>query len=67
MKDIKIIVVSHKAYSMPDDPIYIPVEVGAANRSQHFFSHRIMMCLDWFITVDSSGSGISLSRKNFRT
>lgn len=40
MEEIKIIVVSHKPYAMPDDPIYIPVEVGAANRSQHFFPNR---------------------------
>ena len=55
MKDIKIIVVSHKAYSMPDDPIYIPVEVGAANRSQHFFSHR----------DDRGEDNISAKNKNY--
>ena len=32
MKDIKIIVATHKKYQMPDDDIYIPVQVGAEGK-----------------------------------
>ncbi len=28
--NVKIVVAAHKAYTMPDDPIYAPVQVGAA-------------------------------------
>lgn len=40
MNKIKIVVVSHKPYPMPKDPIYVPVEVGAGLREEHFFDHR---------------------------
>ena len=55
MEDIKIIVVSHKAYPMPDNPIYIPVEVGAVSRSTHFFSYR----------DDRGKDNISAKNKNY--
>ena len=32
MKDIKVIVATHKKYMMPDDPMYIPVQVGARGK-----------------------------------
>lgn len=28
--DIKVLVAAHKAYWMPDDPVYVPLQVGAA-------------------------------------
>lgn len=40
MSNIIIGVISHKEYNMPNDPIYLPVEVGASNRDKHFFSFR---------------------------
>lgn len=32
MKKIKIIVATHKKYNMPEDKIYVPVQVGAENK-----------------------------------
>lgn len=34
MKDIKVIVATHKKYTMPDDPMYIPVQVGARGKEE---------------------------------
>ena len=31
MKDIKIIVATHKKYQMPEDKMYLPVQVGSEN------------------------------------
>ena len=33
MKDIKIIVATHKKYRMPSDPMYIPVHVGREGKN----------------------------------
>lgn len=30
--NIKIITAAHKPYPIPDDPMYLPVQVGAAGR-----------------------------------
>lgn len=30
--DLKVVVAAHKAYWMPDDPVYLPVQVGAAGK-----------------------------------
>ncbi len=30
--DIKIVIAAHKKYWMPDDPMYIPVHVGAEGK-----------------------------------
>jgi hypothetical protein len=46
---ILIAVIAHKPYPMPKDPIYVPVEVGAASRTEHFFPNR-----------DDQGENISL-------
>ena len=32
MSEIKIIVAAHKPYRIPNDPIYLPVQVGAARK-----------------------------------
>ena len=32
MPDIKIIIATTKKYRMPDDPIYMPLQVGAGNK-----------------------------------
>ena len=34
-KDIKIVVATHKKYEMPKDDMYLPLEVGAACRTEH--------------------------------
>ena len=31
MKNIKIIVATHKKYQMPEDKMYLPVQVGSEN------------------------------------
>lgn len=33
-------VIAHKSFPMPKDPIYVPIEVGAINRKEHFYSNR---------------------------
>ncbi len=38
--DIKIAFVSHKKVKVPQDPIYVPIEAGAALREEHFFETR---------------------------
>ena len=30
--DIKILVAAHKAYWMPEDPVYLPLQVGAEGK-----------------------------------
>ena len=32
MKDIKVIVATHKKYQMPTDPMYLPVQVGSEGK-----------------------------------
>lgn len=53
-KKILIAVVSHKPYPMPSDPMYVPVEVGATYRTEHFFQCR-----------DDQGVNISSKNKNY--
>lgn len=36
MEKLKIIVAAHKPYRMPNDPCYLPVHVGAADKVTHF-------------------------------
>lgn len=40
MNNIKIVVALHKKYETPKDNIYLPIEVGAVNRSEHFLDTR---------------------------
>ena len=35
-----ICVISHKPYTMPENPIYVPIEVGAKMHKEHFFEHH---------------------------
>ena len=39
MKDIKVIVAAHKKYQMPDDEMYVPVQVGAEGKEKIEFNH----------------------------
>lgn len=50
---IKIIVATHKPYWMPDDPLYVPVQVGAAGKE------------DLGFVRDDSGDNISEKNANF--
>ena len=39
MHSLRVVVASHKPYALPDDPIYLPLQVGAAGRATiHGFS-----------------------------
>ncbi len=51
--DVKIIVAAHKPYWMPDDPIYLPVQVGAEGKEPLGF------------TPDNTGSNISCKNANY--
>lgn len=50
---IKILVAAHKKYWMPDDPVYLPLHVGAAGKP------------DLEYTKDNTGDNISAKNKNF--
>lgn len=53
MKNIKIIVATHKKYGMPNDPMYIPLHVGKEGK------------LDLGYLGDNTGDNISLKNPNF--
>ena len=53
MKDIKVIVATHKKYKMPKDPMYIPIHVGAEGKK-----------LIGYIT-DNTGDNISKKNASF--
>lgn len=53
MKDIKIIVATHKKYWMPDDEMYLPVQVGHLGKS------------DIGYQPDDTGDNISGKNKNY--
>lgn len=53
MKDIKIIVATHKKYWMPSDPMYLPLHVGREGKK------------DLGYTGDDTGDNISLKNKNY--
>ena len=49
MKNIKIIVATHKKYQMPEDQMYFPVQVGAEGKTK----------IEEY-TQDNTGNNISL-------
>ena len=51
--DVKVIVASHKPYWMPDDPLYVPLQVGAEGKP------------DLGFVKDSTGDNISRKNKNY--
>lgn len=51
--NIKILVAAHKKYWMPDDPVYLPLHVGAEGKA------------DLGYTKDNTGDNISAKNKNF--
>lgn len=53
MKDIKIIVATHKKYKMPNDDIYLPVHVGAEGKEPIGYQ------------PDNEGTNISLKNSSF--
>jgi hypothetical protein len=52
--NIKILVATHKSYWMPDDDMYVPVQVGSA-----------LSDVDLGYTRDDSGDNISAKNKNY--
>ena len=54
MKNIKIIVATHKKYQMPEDQMYFPVQVGAEGKTK----------IEEY-TQDNTGNNISLKNPYF--
>ena len=53
MKEIKVIVATHKKYDMPNDKLYLPVHVGAEGKEEIGYEK------------DNKGENISLKNPNF--
>jgi len=54
MKDIKVIVATHKQYQMPSDKMYLPLHVGAdSNKNETTFAK------------DNTGDNISIKNPNY--
>ena len=51
--DIKILVAAHKKYWMPEDPVYLPLHVGAEGKA------------DLGYTKDNTGDNISLKNPHY--
>lgn len=60
MKDIKILVATHKPYRMPEDDMYLPVHVGAEGKVD---SEGIPLDLGY--TKDNTGANISSKNANY--
>lgn len=58
--DVKIIVAAHKKYRMPDDPMYVPIHVGAEGKFDENGKP-----LDLGYQKDNEGDNISLKNDNF--
>lgn len=54
MKDIKIIIATHKSYRMPSYDIYLPIQVGAEGKD-----------LDLGFVKDNEGENISIKNPNY--
>lgn len=50
-RHILIGIISHKNIELPNDDVYLPIEVGSSNRSEHFYENR-------------DDQGINISDKN---
>lgn len=60
MKNIKIIIATHKTYRMPADDIYMPVHVGAEGKTDDKGNQ-----LDLGYTMDNTGENISAKNASF--
>lgn len=60
MQSVKIIVVTHKKYRMPNDSMYIPMHVGAEGRNDQMDNG-----LDLEYVKDNTGDNISYKNKSF--
>ncbi len=60
MKDIKILVATHKPYRMPEDGMYLPVHVGAEGKVNSDGTP-----LDLGYTKDNTGDNISAKNANY--
>ena len=58
--DIKIIIATHKKYWMPDDPMYLPVHVGAEGKTDENGNP-----LDLGYVKDNTGDNISAKNANY--
>nr|WP_308668295.1 DUF4422 domain-containing protein [uncultured Agathobacter sp.] len=80
-KDIKVIIAAHKKYAMPDDTMYIPVQVGAEgkkdigyqrdNEGENISSRNPMFCeltgLYWaWKNLDADYVGLAHYRRHFK-
>ena len=80
-KDIKVIIAAHKKYAMPDDPMYIPVQVGAEgkkdigyqrdNEGENISSRNPMFCeltgIYWaWKNLDADYVGLAHYRRQFK-
>lgn len=50
-RDVTLVIAAHKLYKLPDDPIYLPLEVGASLNANAFLSTR-------------DNEGVNISEKN---
>lgn len=81
MKDIKILVAAHKQYQMPQDPMYLPIHVGAQGKesigyqgdhTQNHISNRNnqfceLTALYWgWKNLDCSYLGLAHYRRHFK-
>ena len=55
MSDIKILIAAHKASELPKNSLFLPIEVGAANRKQHLSGYQ----------RDDQGDNISKKNPNY--
>lgn len=59
-KSVTIIVAAHKPYRMPDDPVYLPLHVGAEGKTDEEGNP-----LDLGYTKDNTGDNISLKNPSY--
>lgn len=54
MDNIKILIICHKPTKLPNNEIYCPIEVGAANKNEHFLTLRDDLSADNISNKNSS-------------